>query len=87
MGLVLFIVFGFVIGLLARALMPGTQKMGLLMTIGLGIAGSFLGGVLVSLITSHEITEFHTAGVIGSLVGALLLLLIVGGLNRRRINA
>lgn len=87
MGLVLFIVFGFVIGLLARALMPGTQKMGLLMTTGLGIAGSFLGGVLVSLITSHEITEFHTAGVIGSLVGALLLLLIVGGLNRRRINA
>lgn len=87
MGLILFIVFGFVIGLLARALMPGNQKMGILMTIGLGVAGSFLGGVLVSLVTRHEITEFHTAGVIGSLVGAMLLLLIVGGLSRRRLNA
>jgi uncharacterized membrane protein YeaQ/YmgE (transglycosylase-associated protein family) len=87
MGLVLFIVFGFVIGLLARALMPGDQNMGFLMTIGLGIAGSFIGGVLVSLVTSHEITDFHTAGFIGSLVGALVLLVVVGGFSRSRAAA
>jgi uncharacterized membrane protein YeaQ/YmgE (transglycosylase-associated protein family) len=79
MALIVFIVFGFVIGLIARALMPGRQPMGYLMTIGLGVAGSFLGGILVSVVTSREITDFHTAGVIGSLVGALALLLVASG--------
>lgn len=84
MGLVLFILFGFVIGLLARAIMPGDQKMGLLMTTGLGVAGSFLGGLLVSLVTDHRVTDFNTAGAIGSIIGALLLLFIVGMVQRRR---
>jgi len=84
MSLILFILFGFVIGLVARALMPGNQQMGWLATIGLGIAGSFLGGILVSLVTSHEITDLHTAGVIGSLVGALVLLVVASGFRRSR---
>lgn len=87
MGILLFIVFGFVIGLVARALMPGTQKMGIPMTIGLGVAGSFLGGFLVSLVTHNRVTDFHTAGAIGSVVGALLLLLVAGGLFTRRAQA
>lgn len=87
MGLVLFLVFGFFVGLIARALMPGRQKMGFLMTTGLGVAGSFMGGVLVSLVTNHRITDLHTAGFIGSLIGALVLLLIAGGVKRRRANA
>jgi uncharacterized membrane protein YeaQ/YmgE (transglycosylase-associated protein family) len=84
MGILLFILFGFVVGLIARALMPGDQKMGLLMTTGLGIAGSFVGGFLVSLVTSHRVTDLHTAGIIGSVIGALVLLLVAGGLLRRR---
>lgn len=84
MGILLFILFGFVVGLIARALMPGDQKMGLLMTTGLGIAGSFVGGFLVSLVTSHRVTDLHTAGIIGSIIGALVLLLVAGGLLRRR---
>ena len=84
MGLVLFILFGFVIGLLARAIMPGDQKMGLLMTTGLGVAGSFIGGFLTSLVTDNRVTDFNTAGVIGSIIGALLLLFIVGMAMRRR---
>jgi uncharacterized membrane protein YeaQ/YmgE (transglycosylase-associated protein family) len=84
MGLLLFIVFGFVIGLLARALMPGDQKMGFLMTTVLGIAGSFIGGFLASLVTDHRVLDFHTAGFIGSIIGALVLLAIGGGLLRRR---
>lgn len=87
MGLVLFIVFGFFIGLIARAVMPERQPMGYLMTIGLGVAGSFLGGVLVSIVTDHEVTDFHTAGVIGSLVGALVLLLIARSLRSSRAHA
>jgi uncharacterized membrane protein YeaQ/YmgE (transglycosylase-associated protein family) len=82
MGLILFVVFGFVVGLLARALLPGRQKMGLAMTTGLGIAGSFLGGFLMSLVTDHRVTDLHTAGIIGSVLGAIALLLLVGRFSR-----
>jgi uncharacterized membrane protein YeaQ/YmgE (transglycosylase-associated protein family) len=83
MGLILFIVFGFVVGLLARALLPGRQKMGILMTTGLGIAGSFIGGFFGSLLTDRRVTDLHTAGILGSIVGAIVLLLIVGRFSRR----
>jgi len=84
MGIVLFILFGFVIGLLARAIMPGDQKMGIVMTTGLGVVGSFIGGFLTSLVTDNRVTDFNTAGIIGSIIGALLLLFIGGMVMRRR---
>ena len=84
MGIILFLVFGLVVGFLARAIMPGTQKMGLFATIGLGVAGSFIGGFLVALITSSRVTDLNTAGIIGSIVGALVLLAIVGRMSTRR---
>jgi len=84
MGILLFIVFGLVVGLLARAIMPGNQRMGILMTTGLGVAGSFIGGFLSSLFTNHRVTDLHTAGLIGSVIGAIALLAIAGGLFSRR---
>jgi uncharacterized membrane protein YeaQ/YmgE (transglycosylase-associated protein family) len=78
MAIVMFLVFGLVVGLLARALMPGRQSMGFGMTAVLGVVGSFVGGFLVSLVTDNRVTDFNTAGMIGSIVGALLTLLIVG---------
>lgn len=83
MSILLFLLFGFVIGLLARALLPGNQQMGVLMTIVLGVAGSFVGGFLVSLVTRHRVTDFHTAGIIGSIVGAMVVLVIAGAVTRR----
>jgi uncharacterized membrane protein YeaQ/YmgE (transglycosylase-associated protein family) len=83
MGIILFIVFGFVIGLLARAVLPGRQSMGFLATTALGVAGSFIGGFLVSLVTHNRITDFHTAGVIGSIVGAVVLLLVASRFSGR----
>jgi uncharacterized membrane protein YeaQ/YmgE (transglycosylase-associated protein family) len=82
-AIILFIIFGFVIGLLARALLPGRQSMGLVATTLLGIAGSFMGGFLVSLFTHRRVTDFHTAGVIGSIVGAIVLLALVSRFSRR----
>jgi uncharacterized membrane protein YeaQ/YmgE (transglycosylase-associated protein family) len=84
MGLLLFILFGLVVGLLARAIMPGQQRMGLLMTTGLGIVGSFIGGFLSSLVTDRRITDLHTAGLIGSIIGAIAVLFVAGALSRRR---
>lgn len=49
-SLLSWIVTGFVLGLIARALMPGRQPMGFLMTVVLGVVGAFIGGLLSSLI-------------------------------------
>jgi uncharacterized membrane protein YeaQ/YmgE (transglycosylase-associated protein family) len=87
MGILAWIVFGFVIGLIARAIVPGKQGMGLIMTTLLGIAGSLVGGLVASAITGGDATGMHGAGFIGSLIGAILLLVIAGMVTgpRRRV--
>jgi len=81
MSLLLFLVFGLVVGLIARAIMPGTQKMGLVRTMLIGVAGSFIGGLLGNLISGHSIFRLDSAGWIGSVLGAVILMAILG---RRR---
>lgn len=76
MGLLLFIVFGLVVGLLARAIMPGRQSLGLVLTTLLGIGGSLIGGFLASALSDTEPTRLHATGLVGSIIGALALLLI-----------
>jgi uncharacterized membrane protein YeaQ/YmgE (transglycosylase-associated protein family) len=76
MSIILFIVFGLVIGLLARAIMPGRQSMSIWMTTLLGMAGSLVGGFLGALVTRRRVLDLNSAGLIGSLIGALILLYI-----------
>ncbi len=78
MGIIAWIVFGFVVGLIARAIMPGKQGMGFVMTTLLGIAGSVIGGLIASALGSGDATGFHGSGFIGSILGALVLLFIAG---------
>lgn len=85
MGILFFILFGFVVGLLARAIMPGRQSMGFVLTTLLGIVGSFVGGAIGSLIAHRAIFEFHTAGILGSIVGSLIVLAIAGAGRRRMV--
>jgi uncharacterized membrane protein YeaQ/YmgE (transglycosylase-associated protein family) len=85
MGILAFLLFGLIVGLVARALMPGRQSMGLVTTTLLGVAGSFVGGILGSLVHGGRLLELHTAGIIGSILGALLVMFLVGlGGTRRR---
>ena len=77
MGLLAFLVFGLVVGFIARALMPGRQSMGIFATAGLGVAGSFLGGLIGTLLTGRSMFVLHTAGWIGSILGALAVLALV----------
>jgi uncharacterized membrane protein YeaQ/YmgE (transglycosylase-associated protein family) len=74
MHFIAFIVFGLVIGLIARAVMPGRQSLGIILTSLLGMAGSLLGGFLGILLFGGRPGEPVTAGWIGSILGALLLL-------------
>lgn len=86
MGILAWIVFGFVVGLVARAILPGNQKMGFLMTTAIGIVGSLAGGALGNLFTHHAVGEPAGAGFIGSVIGAILLMVVVGAVTggRRR---
>ena len=83
MSILMFIVLGLVAGLLARALVPGRQSMGLIATMLLGMAGSFVGGLVASLFTRESVLDLHTSGIIGSVIGAVAVLLLVGVVGRR----
>jgi uncharacterized membrane protein YeaQ/YmgE (transglycosylase-associated protein family) len=83
MSILLFILFGFIIGLLARALMPGRQQLSLLMTAVLGMVGAFVGGFLVKLFTHAPTDRVTPAGFIGSVIGALIVLGIFMAVTRR----
>lgn len=78
MYLLAFLIFGFVVGLIARAIFPGTQRLGLLMTTVLGVAGSLIGGILGNVLFGGRWDHPMTAGWIGSILGAILLLAIAG---------
>ena len=78
------IVFGLVVGLLARAIYPGKQGMGLPSTIALGIGGSVVGGLIAWMLGHRpEDGAFSGSGWIMSIVGALIVVFVAGYLSRR----
>lgn len=66
------IIFGFIVGLLGRLLVPGRQPLGFLGTTLLGIVGSFAGGAIAALFTNRELG--HPSGWLMSIIGAALVL-------------
>ena len=68
-------IIGFVVGLIARALLPGSQNLGIIMTAVLGIAGSFAAGLAGQALGWYA--EGQAAGFIASVLGAIVLLFIV----------
>ena len=88
MGIIAFIVVGLIAGLIARAILPGRQSMGLLATTLLGMVGSLLGGLIGSLFRRDgRLFDLHPSGILMSVVGAIVVLLLVGAAGRRRIHA
>lgn len=75
-GILWTLLIGFVAGLLARALKPGDDKLGIIMTILLGIAGAVLARFVGLKMGWYGPTE--TTGFIASVVGAIILLVIYG---------
>ncbi len=76
------IIIGFIIGLIARAIMPGMQHLGFIMTTLLGIGGSIVGGLIGRLFSKPAPgSSFHPAGLIMSIIGALILLFVWGKFN------
>lgn len=82
MGVLSWIVMGFVVGLLAKILLPGRDPGGLIVTILIGIAGAFVGGYVGSFLGLGTVTGFNVAS-IGLAIGGAILLLIVFRIVRR----
>jgi uncharacterized membrane protein YeaQ/YmgE (transglycosylase-associated protein family) len=71
------IIVGFVVGLVARAVMPGAQHLNILYTTLLGIVGGVLGGLIGRLFSKPEPgSAFHPAGFIMSVIGAVIVLFL-----------
>lgn len=75
------LVVGLVVGLIARALKPGDDALGWIMTCVLGVAGSFAATFLGQAVGWYHAGE--AAGWIGSIVGAVLLLFVAGWIKRK----
>jgi len=68
-------IVGIVVGAIARLIMPGAENLGILMTGVLGVAGSFVGGFIARLFSKPADGAFiHPAGIVMSIIGALILL-------------
>jgi uncharacterized membrane protein YeaQ/YmgE (transglycosylase-associated protein family) len=76
------ILVGFIVGLIARAVKPGNDRMGIIMTTLLGIAGAFLARFIGQGMGLYGPNE--PAGWIASVIGAVLLLFVVGMMRGRR---
>jgi uncharacterized membrane protein YeaQ/YmgE (transglycosylase-associated protein family) len=82
MAILTMIIVGFIVGLLARALKPGNDRMGIIMTTLIGIAGSFLAGYAGQAMGWY--TPGQPVGWIASILGAIVLLVIVSLFRGRR---
>jgi uncharacterized membrane protein YeaQ/YmgE (transglycosylase-associated protein family) len=81
-----FIVFGLVVGIVARLLVPGRQHLSILMTLLLGVLGSVVGGVVANLLGTGDILELNIIGALVAFAAAVVLVVVgeqVGVIRRR----
>jgi uncharacterized membrane protein YeaQ/YmgE (transglycosylase-associated protein family) len=74
MGIISWVVLGLIVGALAKWIMPGRDPGGIFITIGLGIAGAFVGGFIGSALGLGTVTGFNVGSLALATAGALLLL-------------
>jgi len=81
-GIVAWLVIGLLAGLIGRALVPGRDSMGVGATLVLGLIGSLIGGFLGNLLFDGNL-DLEAAGIVGSVVGAVVALLIYRSMGSR----
>lgn len=83
MDIIVWLIVGLVAGVIARFLVPGRDPMGWLGTLALGLLGSLIGGFLGDLFARGN-QDFSPAGLIGSIIGAIVALLVWRAATDRR---
>ncbi len=83
MNIIAWLIVGLIAGALARLLVPGRDPLGFVGTLVLGLVGSLIGGFLGGLLTEGN-QEFSPAGLLGSIIGAIIALLIYRRITARR---
>jgi uncharacterized membrane protein YeaQ/YmgE (transglycosylase-associated protein family) len=81
-----FIAFGLVVGFLARVLVPGRQRLGIRMTLVLGLLGSVVGGIVANALGTGDIFELNFLGSVVAIMTAVVLIVVgdrVGVLTAR----
>lgn len=71
-----FIVFGLVVGVIARLLVPGRQRLGIGVTLVLGLVGSVVGGVVANALGTGDIWELNIIGSLVAIAAAVVLITI-----------
>lgn len=82
-----FLVAGLIIGALARLIKPGKQNLSILMTLGLGLVGSLIGGTIAWLVGTGSIWELDWLGFILAVVAAVLLIGAAEGMSSKKTHA
>lgn len=82
MGIVSWIVMGFVVGLVAKFIMPGRDPGGLIVTILIGIGGAFVGGYMGSLMGIGTVTGWNWGSFLLAVGGAVILLILYRVIKR-----
>ena len=76
MGILSWLVFGLIAGVLAKWIMPGKDPGGFFLTIAIGVAGAFVGGFIGSILGFGSVTGFNLGSFATAILGALLLLFL-----------
>ncbi len=85
MGILAWIIFGLIAGIIAKLLTPGRDPGGCIITMLLGVAGAFLGGFIFELLTGRpQIMRFDLGSLIVAVIGAVIILLIYRAIAGRR---
>ena len=86
MGIIGFLVFGLIVGALARLIKPGRQNLSIVMTLVLGVVGSLIGGFVAKFLGTGDYFELNIIGAIVAIIAAVLLIGVAEGLSggRRR---
>jgi uncharacterized membrane protein YeaQ/YmgE (transglycosylase-associated protein family) len=71
-----FLIFGLVVGAIARLLKPGKQGLSIPMTLGLGVVGSLIGGFIASLLGTGDVFELNILGAVIAILAAVVLLFV-----------
>ena len=84
MGILSWIVFGLIAGIVAKWIMPGKDPGGFVVTIGLGIAGAFVGGFIGAKLGLGAVTGFNIGSILLATGGAVLLLVIYRAIKKKQ---